>query len=147
MVLKSFYAILLGVFLALFVGIGISTFYPQPLYQSISACAVPMGTPNNSFSMQQCQKEQQTYQFKSNLYLQIVSSIALVAAVIYFITGFIVFRNEEVFSYGFLFGSMFTLLYSILRGLSSNHASFTFILVIISLGIVMMIGYLRFVKS
>ena len=148
MILRGLYTILLGIFLVLFVGIGISTFYPEPVYQTTTPCMTPPSPQSDSsVAAKQCQKDQQAQQEKYNFYSQIISSIALVAAVIYFVISFTVFKNQQIFSYGFLFGSMFTLLYSLMRGLNSNHAWFAFIIVVISLVLVMFIGYKRFAEE
>lgn len=151
MVLKGLYVILLGIFLALFIGVGINTFYPQPTYQTPASCIAPMGkvVPSATESALQqtaCDKEQQSMQNRMNTYAQVVATLALIAAVIYFAISFLVFKKQPIFSYGFLFGSMFTLLYSLMRGLGSNRAMFTFLIVVISLILVMAIGYLRFIK-
>lgn len=151
MILRGLYAILLGIFLALFVGIGINTFYPEEVYETSTACMVQapsdkIGSPA-AYSPRQCQKDQQVQQEKNNFHSQVISSVALIFAVIYFVISFVALRNQQIFSYGFLFGCMFTLLYSLIRGFNSNHAWFAFIIVVISLILVMAIGYLRFVKQ
>ncbi len=152
MILKGLYVVLLGLFLSLFVGIGISTFYKEPIYQVSTPCMNPIEkTPANATASakqdEACQRYQLSQQKKTDFHNQIVSTIALIAAVIYVVMSFVVFKNQPIFSYGFLFGSMFTLLYSLLRGLNSNHEMFTFIIVVISVVLVMTIGYLRFVKT
>jgi hypothetical protein len=147
MVLEGLYSLLLGIFLTFFVGIGINTFYAQPIYHEPASCMAPLqkdGAP--SISQEQCQKEINANQNRTNTYSQNVSLIALVAAVIYVAIGFLVFRSTQLFSSGFLFGSIFTLLYSLARGLNSNNHVFAFIIVTISIILVMAIGYLRFVR-
>jgi hypothetical protein len=148
MILEGLYSILLGVFLTFFVGIGINTFYPSSLYQEPASCMAPVqkdGTPSQS--QEQCQKEIDKNQERTNAYSQNVSLISLIAAVIYVGIGFLVFRSTQLFSSGFLFGSIFTLLYSLARGLNSNNHVFAFIIVTISIVLVMAIGYLRFIRK
>lgn len=148
MILEGLYSLLLGIFLTFFVGIGINTFYTQPVYHEPPSCMVPVGKEAEPVPMQQqCQKEIEANQQKTNTYSQNVSLMALVAAVIYVAIGFLVFRSTQLFSSGFLFGSIFTLLYSLARGLNSNNHIFAFIVVVVSIILVMAIGYLRFVRK
>lgn len=148
MILQGLYTILLGLFLAFFVGIGINTFYPEPIYNTPTPCMAPIENGTVPVQIQrQCEKDQMKIQEKSNAYTQVVSSVALIAAVIFMGISFLIFRNQQVFSYGFLFGSMFTLLYSLGRSLNSHQPAFTFTIVFVSLALVMLIGYLRFVKK
>lgn len=148
MILEGLYSLLLGIFLTFFVGIGINTFYTQPIYHEPPSCMVPVGKEVESVPMQQqCQKEIEANQKRTNTYSQNVSLISLVAAVIYVAIGFLVLRSVKLFSSGFLFGSIFTLLYSLIRGLNSNNQIFSFLVVVVSLVLVMLIGYLRFVRT
>lgn len=153
MLLEGLYSILLGVFLTFFVGIGINTFYPPVMYTEPVSCMTPAPIQKETEPVQslqsqvQCQKEIKQSQAKTNSYSQNVSLISLVAAVLFIGIGFIVFRSTQLFSSGFLFGSIFTLLYSLARGLNSNNHVFAFIVVVIAIILVMAIGYLRFVRK
>lgn len=151
MILEGLYSILLGIFLTFFVGIGINTFYPPVMYNEPVSCMAPVQKetqPVQSPQVQeQCQKDILKNQERTNTYSQNVSLISLVSAVIYSGIGFLVFRSVQLFSSGFLFGSIFTLLYSLARGLNSNNHVFAFIVVIVSIVLVMTIGYFRFIRK
>ncbi len=153
MVLKGLYTLLLGIFLTFFVGISITTFYPELVYQTPAPCMAPFPNkiaPNQPLMQgenRNCERAQKEIAQTRNTYEQIVSSLALASAVIFLVVSMTIVRKIDVFSYGFLFGTLFSLLYSILRGLGSNQVQFKFVLICVSLGIVMWIGYIRFVKE
>ncbi len=153
MIVKGLYTILLGIFLTLFVSIGIATFYPEPIYQPPAPCMVPLPAKTTSSGIgtqemnKNCERAQKKISDERDGYVQFISSVALIAAVVYLVLSITVVSHMEVFSYGFLFGSIFTLLYSVMRGLGSSHAQFKFVLVCLSLGVVLWVGYLRFIKE
>ncbi len=143
MFLKGLYILLLFSSVAA----GISTFYIEARYVTPPSCITPGIPGSNISSPELCQKAQESQQKAHDLYIQNVSIIALAGAIIYFVIGFIIFANEQIFSYGFLLGSLFTLLYSLLRGLSSTNSIYTFVIIFVSLGIVIYTGYYRFLKQ
>lgn len=153
MLVKGLYTILLGIFLTLFIGIGINTFYPEPVYKTPDPCLSPvlLKQPQSNLDVEnmnrECERSQYILKIAQDRYVQINSSIALAAAVIFLFLGMTTIKRVEVFSSGFLYGSIFTLLYSVARGLGSNQALFKFILISISLVLVAGVGYFRFVKE
>ncbi len=149
MFFKSLYSILLGLFLTVFISISIATFYPQPVFGPITACTIPQSANEtlHQTSQNECTKAIENQQKQQNFYMETISSIALGCAVLFFIISMFLEKKKNVYSYGFLFGSIFTLLYSNARGLNTNIQTFKFALITISLVLVFVIGYINFIKT
>ncbi|HEX8965876.1 MAG TPA: hypothetical protein VF820_05590 [Patescibacteria group bacterium] len=148
MFFKGLYSILLGLFLTVFISVGIATFYPQPSFGPISACAIqPASEQLTNNAQNECTIALAAQQKKQDFYIEVVSSIALISAVIFFAISMFLEKKKNVYSYGFLFGSIFTLLYSNARGLNTSAQTFKFTLITISLVLVLVIGYINFIKA
>lgn len=149
MFFKGLYSVLLGLFLTVFISIGIATFYPQPVFGPTTICTIPQATSETRKETTQntCIKAIESQQKQQNFYTEVVSSIALVSAVLFFAISMFLEKKKNVYSYGFLFGSIFTLLYSTARGLNTNAPTFKFVLSSMSLVLVLIIGYINFIKA
>lgn len=150
--MKFVYAFFLGIILALFVGMGISTFYTEPKMpeypHSITApeLTVPEGkVPAEDIQAQREYEEAyKKYNQESQVYHRNVSIISLIAAVLFVIVGLFFERRNSVIMNGVMMGGVFTLLYSIGRGIASTDTKYTFIAVSVSLAVVLFLGYRKF---
>lgn len=147
--LKLVYTFFLGLIIALFVGMGISTFYPAPIMPEYPPYAEPVY--DQSKVSEETLKSQREYdqQYKkfneeSQTYHRNVSTISIVFAVIFLILSLIFERKNRVIANGIMIGGIFTLIYSIGRGIASTDTKYTFIAVTISLAVVIYLGYRRF---
>ena len=148
-ILTLVYTFFLGAMLALFVGLGISTFYeaPKPPEFPITLESKAAQTPADTAKIQKYEEESRNYQKVSQTYNRNVSIIALVCAVILLAVSLAFERYNAVIANGVLLGGLFTLLYSIGRGFASQDSKMTFATVSIGLLIALYLGYRRFAIS
>lgn len=150
-ILKLVYTFFVGILLALFIGIGINTFYPGPKapeYPETSMVAKEPIAPNEE--QQKAEKAYQldfkTYQEQENKYSRNVSIIALAGAVLLLTASIIFERKIKLIADGIMLGGLFTLLYSLGRSFASQDSKYSFMAISIGLALVLYIGYHRFVK-
>jgi len=150
--MKILYAIILGVLLAFFVGLGIEAFYPTEKYPEPPTSLQYLKEAPSTDAEIQAQKtfDQQTkdYQERNQTHARNVSIIAIIASMIFMALSLtILTRTDTIFSDGFLIGSLLTLLYGIVRGFETNDNQFRFIIVAIGLVIALALGYIKFVRQ
>lgn len=148
--MKLLYSFFLGILLALFVGFGVSTFYESP-----TAPEYPAELQNSKELTEEqriierdFESEQDTY-FEEELqpYNRNVSIITLAAAIIFLVVSMLFGGHLKVISDGVMMGGVFTLLYSIGRGIASNDTKYMFVAVSIGLLVVLFLGYRRFTQK
>lgn len=150
-ILKLVYTFFVGLLITLFIGVGISTFYPSPTGPEYPVAAETYGRePTEKEVQAQKEFEERRIQYEKNElqpYNRNVSIILIVAAVI-LLTLSIVFENKiKVISDGVMLGGLFTLIYGIGRGFASQNTKYVFVIITVSLASVLYLGYKRFVKS
>lgn len=151
---KYLYIVFIGILFAILVGVGIAAFYPQPKYPEYPIELSPTVPPKEGSSQAaklelkrvEYEKRSRSFQKISENYNRNVSVIAMGFAVLFVILGLVLARALPVFPDGLLLGSVGTLIYSIVRGFSANDDIFRFVIVAVSLGISLVIGYAKFVK-
>lgn len=154
MVLRLIYTLLIGVFLAIFVGVGISAFYKGPTYPDMPAvlkyCSQELKTENQYVELKaqadKFDKAEKAYQAQSKTYNRNVAIIAVIAASLLVITSLTLFRTILLIADGILLGGVLTLLYSVIRGFSAEDSKFQFLVVSIGLIISLVLGYIKFIK-
>jgi len=152
MLLRFAYITFLGILLALFVGVGIATFYPEPkIPETINTPRLtPPETASEEAQLQLEAKRNQAmwqqYEENRRVYSRNISISALVISVILLVTGLLLFKKMEIISDGVVLGSLLTLIYSIFRGFASRDETFRFISVSVGLLIALYLGYEQFVK-
>lgn len=149
--IKYVYTVFLGFIIALFIGLGINTFYnapTAPLYPTeTSAVKQDEPTAEQIAKQNQYEADYQTYQDDYQTYSRNVSIIAMISAVILLAIGLTVERMRLVNSAianGVVLSSVFTLIYSIIRGFISTDTKFTFIVVTVSVAVSLYLGYHTF---
>jgi hypothetical protein len=149
-ILRLVYTFFLGLLLAIFVGVGINTFYPGP-----KAPEYPTSTEfsyNKEPTQEQKDAEKQyeiqnkAYMEKMKPYSRNVSMITLVAAVAFLAISIVFEKRIKVIADGVMLGGLFTLLYSIIRGFMSEDNKYVFLVVTVGLVVVLYLGYHRFVR-
>jgi len=147
--LKFVYTVFLGLIIALFVGMGISTFYPAPTmpeYPPMAQPAIdmPKDAPETSVAQRDYEKKYQQYMTDTQTYHRNVSIISIAVAVMLLVVSFLLEKRNTVITNGVMLGGVFVLVYGIGRGIASTDSKYTFIAVSISLLVVLYLGYRRF---
>ncbi len=152
--IRSIYTLFIGVFLVLFVGVGISAFYPAPQYpempETIKYEQLPEAgakeSPEKIAQRKEYDKAQKAYTLESQKYERNVSMIAVVAAVIFVAASLTLLKAIYLIADGILLGGVLTLLYGTIRGFNTNDTRFLFVVVSIGLVISLLLGYVKFIK-
>lgn len=148
--LKLIYTFFLGVLIAIFVGMGVATFYPEPKYPEYPRSL--QYSSNDEFTAEQKQLDKQytkdvdAYTKKQKDYDRNISIIVLSAAVIILVVSLVIHPKMDVVSDGLLLGGIFTLLYSIGRSFSADSPKVSFAVVTVGLIVTIVLGYRKFVK-
>lgn len=151
--IKIVYTILLGVILALFVGLGIEAFYPTEKYPDQPAALTYAKSDGGNRSVEEIQaqkdfdKTMKDFQTRNALHSRNVSMMAIGFSIIYMILSLAVLTRKEVFANGFLLGSLFTLFYGMIRGFEADDNKFRFIIVSVGLIIALTLGYFKFLRQ
>lgn len=152
--LKLLYTILIGIFMAVFVGVGIAAFYPALKYpETPTSMKYGYTEPQKDgvvseeakADMEKYDKEQKDFQIKSQTYNRNVSILALVFSIIIVVASLTFFKKILLIADGLLLGGVLTLLYSVIRGFGTDDNMFRFIVVSVGLIISLFLGYVKFI--
>lgn len=149
-ILRLVYTVFLGVLLAIFVGVGINTFYPGPKSPDYPIASETYGkdpSPEQLQSQKDFNVKSQQHSKDIKPYNRNVSIITLVGAVIFLIVSLIYEKRIKIIADGVLLGGLFTLIYSIGRGFASEDNKYVFMVITVALVVVIYLGYHRFVKN
>lgn len=158
MVLRFIYTLFIGILVALFIGLGISTFYEKPKEPeypvSLKYPQPAMERETPASVSPQIQQEQEAYDKrwkahseKLEVYNRNVAIIALVAAIIVLAVSLVLVQNLLLISDGLLLGGVFTLLYALVRSFETRNSKFEFIVVTIGLAVSLFLGYWKFIRT
>ncbi len=154
MILKLIYTFFIGIFLAVFVGVGISAFYEGPkspeMPSVLKYCSEEIKSSGAIYDFKKqaesFDEAERLYMQQSQIYNRNVSTIAVIASVILVIASLTLLRKILLISDGILLGGVLTLLYSTIRSFSTQDTKFLFIVVSIGLTISLVLGYLKFIR-
>jgi uncharacterized membrane protein len=141
-VLKIVYTFFLGIMIALFVGFGIDTFYPEPEYPT--ELQYGYSKELTDADIKELDTAQQAYQDSIEAYSRNVSLISTVLAVALLGGSLLLERRNRVITNGLMLGGLFTLIYGVGRGFASGDSTTTFITVAVGLAVVVFLGFRRF---
>ena len=148
--LQLMYMFFLGLLLAIFVGVGISTFYPAPEAPEYPVILETVGGKTLTAEQQAVEAKyniaSRAYNEKMKPYNRNVSIIALIASLVFFSVSLIYEKKMRIIGDGVMLGGLFTLLYSIGRGFASEDSRYVFVVVTAGLIVVLYLGYHRFIK-
>jgi hypothetical protein len=149
MLIKYIYTFFVGLFLAIFVALGISVLHPEP--------KAPEYPPSSSYPQdlslaekQEVRKyEQRTKEYTADIkaYNRTVSIASLIAAIIILAIALMFADKLGILADGLLLGGIFTLLYGLIRGLETDSDNFRFLVATIGLGVTLVLGYLKFIRQ
>ena len=150
--LKFVYSFFLGLLLAVFVGMGVATFYPSPKAPEYPKVLEMVKVAPNEYTAEERQADE-TYQAESRAYTQKsedynrnVSIITLAAAVVLLVLGLMLEARLGLLSDGLLLGGVFTLIYSIGRSFAGQDPKYSFAVVAVGLLTTLVVGYRKFIK-
>lgn len=147
---RTVYTFLLGLLLALFVGLGVATVHPGP-EEPVPPAAVATAqesrelTPEEQQQWTAYEREREAWKDGSLRHSRDVGVVTLVASVALLAVGLVVERRRPVLAQGILLGGLFTLLHSVARSLLSQDTLASFAVVTVALVVVLHLGYRRFV--
>lgn len=152
MLLRYVYILFVGLLVATFVGVGIAAFYKGPTppdYSTYPYKSAPSASESAEIEREQAEQDREFKEFTKldQNYNKNVSMIALAAAIIILVLSLTLVKQIQLISDGLLLGGVLTLLYSIVRGFSSNDDIFRFLVVSAGLIAALFIGYLKFVRA
>lgn len=146
-ILRIVYTFFLGLLLAIFVGVGINTFYEgpkEPQYPIQLTVPVKEDSDEQRKVEADYNRQQQEYYEVFKQYNRNVSIIALAAAVLLMVASLAAEKRIRVMADGVMLGGLFTLVYSLIRGFASGDSKYTFVAAAIGLVLVGFVGYRRF---
>ena len=150
-VMKIVYTFFLGALLALFVGLGIQTFYPGPERpdETMGMQFVPEGSPTEEQREQMVEEDRQWRQWQEErqTYDRNVAIVALSASVVLLGLSLVLEKRNRVLTNGIMLGGLFTLIYAIGRSFASTETTMTFLAVGVGLAVVLFLGQRRFFQD
>ncbi len=160
MLLKYAYTFFLALLLALFVGVGISVFYPEPERPRYPEPIARPLTAGDRLSKKELadanrdreaergfRQESEKFTKRSAIYDRNVSIISLAVSILVLTGTLTIFKRVPVISDGLLLGGVFILGYSIIRGFASNDDRVRFFVISVGLAMTLVLGYLKFIKE
>ncbi|MFA6963851.1 MAG: hypothetical protein WC227_04015 [Patescibacteria group bacterium] len=150
--IKVLYSILLGAIVALFIGLGIEVFYPgEKAPETPAALQYSVDKTGTAPATIEAQKEfdqiQKAYNERAAKHSRNVSIVALSASILLMIISLLIVDKIIVFSNGILLGSLFTLIYGIIRGMMTEDVKFRFIIVTVGMLFALALGWFKFEKA
>lgn len=149
-ILRLIYTFFVGILLAIFVGVGINTFYVPPTapkYPAELNAYSKEPTAEQVAAEREFNRKNERYQEILKPYNRNVSMMTLVAAVVLLVGSMLSQKRIRLLADGIMLGGLITLLYSIGRGFASENSKYVFAIVTISLILVLYLGYYRFVRD
>jgi len=149
--IKPIYTLFLALLIALFVGLGIDTFYPGPEAPRypLELEQVKVGC-EETIEQQTLRKEfneaQEKFIEEFRPYSRNVSIISLVASIIILVLSLTLLAKIKMIADGILLGGVFLTAYSIMRGFMSESSEFRFLIITVGLIIALALGYLKFIR-
>lgn len=148
-ILQILYSIFLGILIAVFIGVGINTFYSAPP-------APKWPTELNYYGKEPSEaqiriekayaEKQRAYDEKMKPYNRNVSIIALIGAVSLVGVSLVFEKKLRVISDGLMAGGILTLMYGLGRGFASGDDKYSFVTISVALVLVLYLGFHRFVN-
>lgn len=143
------YTVLIGVAVALFVGLGIWTFYTgpkMPEYPNYSSSSLnPTEAENKAFQQRQdaFDKKMKQYDKDNKSYSKKVGVIALGSAVVFYAVGLALLYKRWVVGEGIALGGVFSAVYAAIRGTMADFKQLVFSSVTVILAMLILLTIYR----
>lgn len=145
--LRYIYIFFVAIFLAVFIGLGIAVFYPEPQAPEGPQFYGKELTPAEQEQMHAFDIKQHAYEQELWVYNRNVSLIAISCAVILLVVALVATRWLGILSNGLLLGGIFTLVYGVGRGMITDNNKYRFLVAATGLAITLGLGYLKFSRK
>ncbi len=148
--LQLVYTFFVGILIALFIGVGISTFYAEPASPKYPVEINSYGkelTAEQEEKLRALDTEREAYNERMKPYNRNVSVIVLIAAVMLLVASILLEKKIQLLSDGIMLGGLFSLIYGIGRGFASQNTRYVFVVISLGLATVLYLGYHRFVSK
>lgn len=142
------YTLVLAIIIAIFVGVTINTFYPNPNYPESDVyknVELEDREPTKEEIIED-EKQMREYDKRMQEWSQLTSIIALSAATLLVAIGLFIGSKIPIIPNGVLLGGLFTLFYGVILGFRSDSRFVTFGVTTAALFIVIGAGYMKFVR-
>ncbi len=154
MIIRIIYTFLVGIFLAIFVGVGIAAFYKEPTYPEMPAVlkyCTSEAKNVGEFTEFKAQAEafdkaELAFRDQEKTYNRNVAIIAIISATILVVASLTLLKKIYLIADGILLGGVFTLIYSVMRGFGAQDTMFQFFVVSVGLIISLVLGYVKFIS-
>ena len=144
--IRYIYTFFVGLFLAIFVGMGIAVFYPAPKAPEAPIWYDKQLTTQELKAQQQYDIKQKAYNKELWRYNRNVSMIVLVCAIIILAISLLLTEKLGVLADGILLGGIFTLVYGIGRGMATDSNKYRFLVAGLGLAMTLGLGYIKFAR-
>lgn len=151
---KLIYTLILGVVIALFLGVGVHAFYEAPKAPEYPMAIMhykdtlpPEDLQKEAEKQAKYEQESKTYNNQREVYERNVSVVLIVLAVLTIAAGLMLSNKLEFLSDGILLGGLFTLVHSLIRGFAADDTKYLFAAASVSVVVIFYLGYRRFTKS
>lgn len=145
--LKLIYTFILGIVLAIFIGVGVHTFYEAPEYPEVPVSYGVIseeGIPSKE--QVQYDRDYELFSEENQVYQRNASIILLSLSVVLVALGLVFAKRLGFLADGVLLGGMLSLLHALIRGLEADDSKYLFVAVSVSVVVVMLLGYWRFAR-
>ncbi|MCC7289092.1 hypothetical protein IT414_01735 [bacterium] len=148
-ILRLIYTFFLGLLFAIFVGVGVDTFYPGPESPKMP---IELNSYGKELTPQQVEMQREfdtkiaVYDEKMKPYNRNVSIVMLIASVVFLVVSLAFEKKIRIMSDGVMLGGLFSLVYGLARGFASQNSKYVFVGVSVGLVVVLYLGYHRFVR-
>lgn len=142
--IRYIYTFFVGLFLAIFIGMGIAVFYTEPAAPVSPTFYGKELTASERQQQQVFDAKQRAYEQQLQRYNRNASIIVLICAVIILTISLTLAERLGILADGILLGGIFTLLYGIGRGMASGNNKYKFLVAAIGLAITLALGYIKF---
>lgn len=152
MLIRYIYTFFLGLLLVIFIGMGVSVFYVSPKMPEapdVIKYGYDFDKASEEVKQQQRDYDKKVEDFDKNQmsnYNRNVSMIVMAFAVGLLVVGLVYDEKIKMLADGILLGGVFTLLYSLGRGIATSDSKYRFSVVTVGLLITLGLGYMKFIK-
>ncbi|HTK39428.1 MAG TPA: Gmad2 immunoglobulin-like domain-containing protein [Patescibacteria group bacterium] len=142
--IKYIYIFFVGLFLAVFIGMGVAVFYPGPEAPEAPNFYGKELTTEERQIQKQFDTKQRAYEKAFLEYNRMASILILTCAVIVLVIALLSADRAGVIAEGLLLGGIFTLLYGIGRGMITDSNKYRFLVAGVGLLVTLILGYIKF---
>lgn len=150
-VFRLIYTLILGIVIALFVGVGVQAFYEPPKHPEFANVETSYKAETPSPEQQEAQRKYdndlKAYNEQQQKYEKNVSAILVLLAVVVIAIGITFTKQFGFLSDGILLGGLFTLVHSLIRGLGAEDSKFLFLIASVAVATILFLGYKKFIPK